>query len=481
MSVASRHAVAGQPASQCVSGRLERDPSDLSLIADATSSGPCSWHRAARRHARYLSSENEELVRARGTAWTSRKAMLAMLFWSHGTKHGRATCGIPLVSVVMPVRNEERFILHSVGAVLSQDYSAYRMEVLIADGMSTDGTRDILEQLAARDPRLRIIDNPGRIVATGLNASIATARGDIIIRVDGHCEVAPDYVRRCVNHILEDDVDGVGGYVETIGQTYMARVIARAMSSTFGVGGVAFRTGGGRSLLADTIPFPAFRRDAMERAGQYDEEFIRNQDDEYNYRLRKLGAKLLLAADVRSRYFSRSTLRSLWRQYYEYGFWKVRVLQKHPHQMSARQFVPAAFLISLFGNGSAGLGSPGGEVSVPLRDGCICDRQHRFNSLDLSPRSCCDPSDAGGIRGTAFRIRPWLSQGTCAVSWALSRNVGLGHRTDLPPEPKRECDSPAHVNVMTEFCRWMSISTKAWQPVSARRASRRRTCQAAAQ
>jgi glycosyltransferase involved in cell wall biosynthesis len=265
---------------------------------------------------------------------------------------------LPLVSVVMPVRNEERFIRHSVAAVLSQDYPAYRMEVLIADGMSTDSTRDILERLAARDSRLRIIDNPGRIVATGLNASIATARGDIIIRVDGHCEVAPDYVRRCVTHVLDDDVDGVGGYVETIGETYTARVIARAMSSTFGVGGVAFRTGGGRSLLADTIPFPAYRRDAIERAGQYDEEFIRNQDDEYNYRLRKLGAKLLLAADVRSRYFSRSTLRSLWRQYYGYGFWKVRVLQKHPHQMSARQFVPAAFLISLAGSAALALALP---------------------------------------------------------------------------------------------------------------------------
>jgi hypothetical protein len=122
------------------------------------------------------------------------------------------------------------------------------------------------------------------------------------------------------------------------------------MSSKFGVGGVAFRTGAERTLLADTIPFPAYRRDAIERAGQFDEEFVRNQDDEYNYRLRKLGAKLLLAADVRSRYFSRSTLRSLWRQYYQYGLWKVRVLQKHPHQMSVRQFVPAAFLISLLGS-----------------------------------------------------------------------------------------------------------------------------------
>ena len=124
-------------------------------------------------------------------------------------------------------------------------------------------------------------------------------------------------------------------------------VIAVAMSTRFGVGDSAFRTESGKTALADTVPFPAYTRSVIRMAGGYDEELVRCQDDEYNYRLRELGAKLLLAADVRSKYYSRASLRSLWRQYSQYGFWKVRVMQKHPKQMRPRQFVPPLFVLSL--------------------------------------------------------------------------------------------------------------------------------------
>lgn len=257
----------------------------------------------------------------------------------------------PFVSVIMPIRNEADFIARSLGAVLAQDYPADRMEVLIADGMSADDTRAIVQQLAAQHPHLqaRLIDNPGRIVPTGFNAALAEARGDVIVRVDGHCEIAPDYVSRCVAHLLEDGVDGVGGPIETIGTSPLSETIALAMSSGFGVGGSAFRTVKDRAMLVDTIAFPAYTRSAVEIAGPLDEELVRNQDDEYNYRLRKLGFKLLLAPDVRSKYYSRGSLRSLWRQYYQYGFYKVCVLQKHPRQMRLRQFVPPAFVATVLG------------------------------------------------------------------------------------------------------------------------------------
>lgn len=257
----------------------------------------------------------------------------------------------PFVSVIMPIRNEADFIARSLGAVLAQDYPADRMEVLIADGMSTDGTRAIVQQLAAQHPHLqaRLIDNPGKIVPTGFNAALAQACGDVIVRVDGHCEIAPDYVSRCVVRLFEDGVDGVGGPIETIGTSPLSETIALAMSSGFGVGGSAFRTVKDRAMLVDTIAFPAYTRSAVEMAGPLDEELIRNQDDEYNYRLRKLGFKLLLAPDVRSKYYSRGSLRSLWRQYYQYGFYKVRVLQKHPRQMRLRQFVPPAFVPTVLG------------------------------------------------------------------------------------------------------------------------------------
>jgi glycosyltransferase involved in cell wall biosynthesis len=248
----------------------------------------------------------------------------------------------------MPVRNESAYIQSSVQAVINQDYPRDRLEVVIADGMSRDGTRDEIRALQQQDARITLIDNPGLFAAAGLNRAMEAARGEIIVRVDGHCQIARDYVQRCVDHLLQGGVQGVGGPIETVGQTLVAGAIAAAMSSRFGVGGSAFRTIKGRSLVADTVPFPAYTRAAIDAAGPYDEELIRNQDDEYNYRLRKLGGKILLAADVHAQYTSRSTLAALARQYYQYGFWKVRVMQKHRRQMQPRQFVPALFVIALF-------------------------------------------------------------------------------------------------------------------------------------
>lgn len=247
----------------------------------------------------------------------------------------------------MPVRNEAGYIERSLGSVLAQDYPPEQMEIIVADGMSTDQTRALIAGFQTRFPRLKVIDNPGKIAPTGLNRAIAQASGDIIVRVDGHCEIAPDYLRRCVHYLQSGAADGVGGPIETIGETLSARVIATAMSSAFGVGGSAFRTIKDQTMLTDTVAFPAYTRKIIERAGPYDEELVRNQDDEYNYRLRKLGAKILLAADVQSRYYSRSTFRKVFKQYYQYGYWKVRVLQKHPRQMSLRQFVPPAFVAAL--------------------------------------------------------------------------------------------------------------------------------------
>lgn len=252
----------------------------------------------------------------------------------------------PYLSVIMPVRNEGAFLERALGCVLAQDYPADRFEIIVADGMSTDSTRTLLSLFAERDPRIRVVDNPGRIVPTGMNIALREARGEIIVRVDGHCEIERDYLSLCVEHLKRPDVDGVGGPVITVGDTLVAQTIALAMSSPFGVGGSTFRTVEDRTVFADTIPFPAYRLSTIQRVGLYDEELVRNQDDEYNYRLRKHGAKLLLAADVRSKYYSRGTLRKLWRQYYQYGFWKVRVMQKHPRQMSVRQFAPVTLVLA---------------------------------------------------------------------------------------------------------------------------------------
>ncbi|HEY2798086.1 MAG TPA: glycosyltransferase family 2 protein [Thermoanaerobaculia bacterium] len=259
---------------------------------------------------------------------------------------------LPFVSVVMPVRNEAAYIERALAAVFAQDYPQDRLEVLVADGLSTDGTRELIAAAAKARPGLRLLDSPGRTAPCGLNVGVRAARGEIVVRVDGHCEIERDYVSRCVAHLEAGDGDAVGGSVETIGEDKLADTIAAAMSSPFGVGGSAFRTVRGRTLLVDTVPFPAYTRAILERVGPFDEELVRNQDDEYNARLRKLGGRVLLAADVRSRYYSRGSWRGLWRQYFQYGYWKVRVLQKHPRQMKLRHFVPAAFVGTLVAAGA---------------------------------------------------------------------------------------------------------------------------------
>ena len=259
----------------------------------------------------------------------------------------------PFISIILPIRNEAKYIRRTMAAVLGQDYAPDRMEIIVVDGMSTDGTRAIIAEIQAqnRHRAVRLLDNPGRIAPRAMNLGMSSAQGEIIIRVDGHCEIAQDYVSACVRVLFEEGVDGVGGPIETIGEDGLSRVIALAMSSSFGVGGSAFRTIKDRAMLVDTVAFPAYTRAAIAKNGFYDEELVRNQDDEYNYRLRKNGGRILLSPQIRSIYYSRSSLLQLWRQYYQYGFWKVRVLQKHPFQMRPRQFAPGmlagAFLVSV--------------------------------------------------------------------------------------------------------------------------------------
>ncbi len=222
-----------------------------------------------------------------------------------------------------------------------------QIEIILVDGMSTDGTREIGKRYQELYNNIRLIDNPGKIVPTGMNEALRLAKGNLIIRVDGHCVVEPDYVANCERHIQEHGLEGVGGPMRTVGEDLISEVIALAMSSKFGVGNSSFRTESGLTKLADTVPFPAYTREIMQRVGLYDEELVRNQDDEYNYRIREAGGRILLAEDVRSTYYSRGTYGKLWKQYFQYGYWKVRVMQKHPLQMSLRQFVPPIFVLTI--------------------------------------------------------------------------------------------------------------------------------------
>ena len=257
---------------------------------------------------------------------------------------------MPFVTVILPIRNESGFIARSLGAVLAQDYPRGRMEVVVADGMSTDDTRAIVRQCADAAPGINvtIVDNPEGIVPTGMNAALKAARGEVVVRVDGHTIVEPDYVRECAAALARSGAENVGGRMSAVGRGNFARAVAAATSSRFGVGGARFHYSDQEELV-DTVYMGAWPKAVLDGLGGFDPEMVRDQDDELNYRLRERGGRILLSPRIRSRYYNRSSLRSLARQYFQYGYWKVRVLQKHPKQMSARQFVPPAFAAAVVG------------------------------------------------------------------------------------------------------------------------------------
>ena len=257
----------------------------------------------------------------------------------------------PLVTIIMPIRNEAAYIRRSLGAVLAQDYPPERMEVLVVDGMSVDGTREAVGELASTHPHIsvRLLDNPARIVPAALNIGLRHARGKVIIRVDGHCEIAPDYVRRCVEVLQETGADNVGGLQRAVGETPVGRAVALATSSPFGVGNARFRYAK-KPGRVDTVYLGAYRREVFDRVGLFDEELVRNQDDEFNFRLTQAGGRIWLDPSIRSVYYSRTSLRGLWRQYFQYGFYKVRVIQKRRAIPSWRHLVPSAFVLGLAGS-----------------------------------------------------------------------------------------------------------------------------------
>jgi glycosyltransferase involved in cell wall biosynthesis len=251
----------------------------------------------------------------------------------------------PFISVVIPMRNEARHIGECLDSVLAQDYPPERMEILVADGRSDDDSRGVVEEYGRRDSRIRLLDNPRQIVPSALNTAIRAARGEIIARVDGHTTFDADYLRQGVAALERSGADNVGGPMVARGGGRIGDAVEMATSSPFGIG--AYFHYGTEDRFVDTVYLGMWPRQVFARVGLFDEELVRNQDDEFNYRLRKHGGRVFLTPLMRSSYQNRQGLRSLTRQFYQYGLWKVRVCQKHPRQMSWRHFVPPAFVLAL--------------------------------------------------------------------------------------------------------------------------------------
>jgi glycosyltransferase involved in cell wall biosynthesis len=255
----------------------------------------------------------------------------------------------PLVSIVIPCRNEKRYIERCLDSIRASEYPADRLEILVADGRSSDGTREILAGYCASHSTVRLLDNPTGTTPAALNTAILAAAGEIVIRMDAHVLYPPDYIRRLVEGLEKTGADNVGGVLETVAgdETPVAQAIALAMSHRFGVGNSAFRVGTSREQEVDTVPFGCFRREIFNRVGLFDEELIRNQDDEFNFRLITRGGRVVLLPDVSCRYFSRRSLAQLSRMYYQYGYFKPLVARKIGRVMTLRQLVPALLVTAL--------------------------------------------------------------------------------------------------------------------------------------
>jgi glycosyltransferase involved in cell wall biosynthesis len=245
----------------------------------------------------------------------------------------------PFVTIAMPAFNEEHYIAACIRSVQAQDYPADRIEILVADGRSTDRTREILAELGAADPRIRVIDNPERLQAAGLNQIIRDARGDVVVRMDVHCEYAPSYVRACVEALERTGADNVGGAQRARARTTFQKALCAALLSPLGVGGAKYRSSEEEGFV-DTVFLGAFRRKVFETIGLYDPRAITNEDAELNQRLIASGGKVFLSRGIEVHYYPRDSFKTLATQYFKYGRGRARTLLKLGKFLSVRPMIP---------------------------------------------------------------------------------------------------------------------------------------------
>ena len=267
----------------------------------------------------------------------------------------------PPVSVIMPVLNEERHLAFAVNGVLAQGYPG-ELELILAIGPSTDRTQHIADELAAADPRVRSVPNPTGRTPAALNAALADAKHAIVVRVDGHGELAPGYIRTAVRLLEETGAANVGGIMRAEGVTVFEQTVARAMTSKLGVGNARFHTGG-EGGPSDTVYLGVFRRDVLDELGGYDEHFTRAQDWELNYRIRQAGRLIWFDPQLSVTYRPRPNLRALSKQYREYGRWRRVMMRTHQGTANFRYLAPPGALLAVAAGTVVGLA---GVTTGPL-------------------------------------------------------------------------------------------------------------------
>jgi len=264
-----------------------------------------------------------------------------------------------LFTIIVPCRNEELYIAKFLDNLANQSGFTGPLEILIADGMSNDRTREIIDSYRDQLTGLRVLDNVKKFVSSGLNQCIAVASGRFIIRMDVHTTYDSTYCRNCLRVIDETKAANVGGAARTLSMGYIADVISAAYGSRFAVGGANFHFPEYEGEV-DTVPYGCWEKDYIVSIGLFDESFVRNQDDELNLRIRRSGGRIWQSAAILSWYHPRGNFVQLYRQYFQYGFWKVAVIRKHKMPASLRHLVPAAFVLSGAGSLVAALFSSWG-------------------------------------------------------------------------------------------------------------------------
>ena len=255
----------------------------------------------------------------------------------------------PRISIIVPCYNEVRFIKKLLQNIVDQDYPKERVEVFIVDGISKDGTREVISGFIEVYSYIHLLDNEKRYVSFALNKGISNSTGEVIIRMDAHAEYPPDYISRLVQSLYQLNADNVGGSWITLpgNSTIKSLAIASAVSSPFGVGNAHYRLNIKTVRKVDTVPFGCYRREVFDRIGLFDEDLLRNQDDGFNTKLIQNGGKIFLIPDIKIHYYARTSVKSIWTMFYQYGLFKPLANKKVSRPATLRQFIPPVFVLFL--------------------------------------------------------------------------------------------------------------------------------------
>jgi len=261
---------------------------------------------------------------------------------------------LPLVSIIIPCRNEEKFIQKCLESIISQNYSKDKMEILVIDGMSEDGTREILKKYQREHSFIKVLDNPKKITPSALNTGIENSKGEIIIRMDAHATYKRDYISKSIEYLEKYKADNVGGVIRTLSakNTITAKAITVSLSHPFGTGGSYFRIGVKKPKWVDTVFGGCYRREIFGKIGLFNEKLLRSQDMEFNLRLKKAGGKILLVPDIVSYYYPKSSnLKNFFLSNFKDGFWQTYEFKFTKKAYRLRHYLPLLFVLILIGSG----------------------------------------------------------------------------------------------------------------------------------